>query len=122
MFLKKIQKNCIQSGRQLHPNTQENGKKREKTVKILSNLVTSFVLSMMLAGQAHALQDNLPVNNINSLLELKVSKPGEQSLEKDGLFKYRPAHPPVYIDRNEQSPGKTYSMPDCLCHLHTRVI
>ena len=91
-------------------------------MKILSNLVTSFMLSMMLAGQAHALQDNLPVNNINSLLELKVNKPVELSLEKEMLFKYRPARPPVHIDRNEHSTEKTYSMPDCLCHLHTRVI
>ena len=92
-------------------------------MKILSLALISLVLSISLAGQAAALQNTLPVNNINKLLQMKIDQGVLNSFGGDAyLPRQHDISAPVKEKQHINQPVDTFSVPDCLCLLFTRVL
>ena len=92
-------------------------------MKTLPSLVICLVLSLTLAGQAMALQNTLLIDGINIVLQMKIDQEMVHSLRDDLYFQQnRQFSLPVKQDKLQNNQPDSFSVPDCLCHLFTRVL
>ena len=92
-------------------------------MKTLSLLVICLVLSLTLAGQAKARQGTLPIDGINKVLQMKIDQELLHSLGDDLYFQQNHQFSlPVKQDKFQHNQPDSFSVPDCLCHLFTRVL
>ena len=92
-------------------------------MKFLTTVQISLVLSFSVASQAHALQANLPIDEINQILQMKIEKDVQRTL---GVNRYFQEVGQKLYPENHQAPyssdEETFIAPDCLCQMQTRVM
>jgi hypothetical protein len=66
-----------------------------------------------------ALQNTLPVNDINKALQMKIDKEAVFFLSEDLYFQQNHT---ISLPIKQDNQSDVFSVPDCLCHLFTRVM
>lgn len=70
-----------------------------------------------------ALQNTLPIDGINKVLQMKIDQEIVHSLGDDLYFQHKhEISLPVKQDKLQYNQPDVFSVPDCLCHLFTRVL
>ncbi len=92
-------------------------------MKPLTPLIICLVLSLSLVGQVMALQNALPLDSMNKVLQMKIESEVTYSQSDELYFRQNQQYPmPVKQDEIQNNQPESFSVPDCLCHLFTRVI
>lgn len=91
-------------------------------MKTLRALIIGLVLSLSLAGQAFALQNTIPTEAINKVLQMHIEQKVVNSLNDERYFQHKRLSLPVQQEKLPINQPDLFHAPDCLCHLYTRVL
>ncbi len=91
-------------------------------MRTLSSMVICLLLSLTFAGQAKALEYTLPIQGMNKVLQIQIEQEIIDALSSDMYFQQESYTLPVGQDKLLNKEPEFFRVPDCLCHIVTRII
>jgi hypothetical protein len=91
-------------------------------MRTLSSLVICLVLSLTSVAQAKALEYALSTQSMNKVLQIHIEQEILDSLGNERYFPQQSLSLPLEQEKLLNKQPEFFHVPDCLCHITTRVI